>query len=262
MSSIWVHNSISNWTAQSQGSLVCDSEWERAYHIWEHARSLVDAAGNDFSLSDGVSNLKRALNHRLKLIEEMYFFKKIEIPHKPKSYLELLEHFDIVRPYFMRILLNIRNDIEHNDANPPKIERCKELVDVVWYFLKSTDSITQKQTNEALFTLLGENGLETPYWYQVNINFEKAAGLIKINGWFPNTMINNVAQEETSEVILKTLFTKKEKWDEIEKIKKKLDPDILEIYEKLVDTDIWLIGELRPSPCLRLSLIKKLLTCY
>jgi hypothetical protein len=38
-------------------------------------------------------------------------------------------------------LLEVRNGIEHNDAAPPDTPRCEFYVDVVWYFLKSTDAL-------------------------------------------------------------------------------------------------------------------------
>ena len=46
---------------------------------------------SEFHLADGITNLKRALNHRLKLIEEIYGFKFVEINNKPKGYMEILE---------------------------------------------------------------------------------------------------------------------------------------------------------------------------
>lgn len=250
MSSIWIPNSILNWHAQPQWKHICEDEWERAYIIWEHARSLVDSGSSEFILADGVANLKRALNHRLKLIEEIYSFKEIEISNKPKGYLELLERYDLVRPYLMKVLLNIRNDIEHNDAAPPEIERCKELVDVVWYFLKSTDSITQERTDNAVFTLLDENSFETEYWYSIDVDFENAAKKLPIHGWFPNTLIHQSVQVESIEVLLETIDTKKEKWGDAEEHKARLD------------TDICISGKLLPSPHTRLALIKKILTSY
>jgi hypothetical protein len=38
-------------------------------------------------------------------------------------------------------LLEVRNRIEHNDAPPPDTPKCEFYVDIVWYFLKSTDSL-------------------------------------------------------------------------------------------------------------------------
>lgn len=116
---------------QFEGGEYFESEWKRAYYIWEHAKNLIDGGINDFNLADGVTNLKRTLNQRRNLIEEIYSFKNIEIFNKPKHYLELLERYDIVRPYLMKITFDIRNNIEHNDAKSPDIGRCKEFVDVV-----------------------------------------------------------------------------------------------------------------------------------
>lgn len=250
MDRIWLPNSVINWDAKSQWGTTFESEWNRAYSIWEHASGLVEGASNDFNLADGITNLKRALNQRLKLIEEIYYFKNIEIPNKPKGYLELLGRYGIVRPYLMKMLLNIRNDIEHNDATPPDSGRCKEFVDVIWYFLKSTDSIAQVRTDSAVFHLLDENSSETEYWFSVEVSFENFAKEIEINGWFPNELILGTAQDETSEVFVKIMHTKQEKWSGTENHKDKLD------------TDIWIVGNLIPSPAVRLSIAKKLLTCY
>lgn len=261
MTSIWVSNSISNWTAQSQGGHIFGPEWIRTYQIWERARELIDDAKSEFALADGVANLKRALNHRLKLIEEYYSFKNIEISNKPTSYLELLERYDIVRPFIMQILLKIRNDIEHNDVAPPTIERCKEFLDVVWYFIKSTDPITQVQQNDPVFRLLDNEGFETQYWYSVDINFEKAAKM-HITGWFPDNILYSVAKEGTSKVIIETMKTNIEKLNEIKKQEKEIDTYLMEEYKARLDTDICIRGELLPTPDVRLAIIKKVLICF
>ncbi|MFJ7913908.1 MULTISPECIES: hypothetical protein [unclassified Lysinibacillus] len=136
----WISNEILNWESYSESSTVLEKEkGERAFRIWEHAKNLIENNETEFHLADGITNLKRALNHRLKLIEEIYGFKFVEINNKPKGYMEILEIFGVVRPFLMKRLLTIRNGIEHNDEKPPSYERCIELLDVVWYFLKSTD---------------------------------------------------------------------------------------------------------------------------
>lgn len=109
--------------------------------------------------------MKRSLNHRLQLIEKTYHLKTIYFKDKPKGYLELLEKYNIVRPLLMKKLLTIRNEIEHEDSNPPEIERCKELVDIMWYFLKSTDSIVQIKKESICFDLYND-GVETQYGFQ------------------------------------------------------------------------------------------------
>ena len=52
----------------------------------------------------------------------------------------MLEQLGIVKPFLIKKLLNIRNGIEYDGANPPSSIECLELIDIVWYFYKSTDS--------------------------------------------------------------------------------------------------------------------------
>ena len=35
--------------------------------------------------------------------------------------------------------MDIRNEIEHEDAPPPPYVRARELLDMTWYFLRSTE---------------------------------------------------------------------------------------------------------------------------
>jgi hypothetical protein len=65
--------------------------------IWEHACEFIGKPKNESSLTDGIANLKRTLNHRLQLIEKLYCIKEIDFVNKPKRYLELLESYGIVR---------------------------------------------------------------------------------------------------------------------------------------------------------------------
>lgn len=115
--------------------------------------------------------------------------------------------------------------------------------------MKSTDAIVQVQTNSAFFTLLSESGLGNYYGFSAKIKYEEKARIF-LSGWFPRMMIYDTAQEKTSEIVIKNIHSKKEKWSESVDHKEKLD------------SDIWLVGELFPSIDVRLALIKKFLTCY
>jgi hypothetical protein len=197
---VWLKKDIIEWqNISSTWYRVEEQKWKRAYIIWEHSRKLIEKNNNEFDLADGITNLKRSLNHRLKLIEEIYKLKSIEINNKPKGYLELLERFGLVRPLIMKKLLLIRNDIEHNDATPPTLERCMELLDVLWYFLKSTDSLVQMAKFSAEFNMIDESGSETHYDYTIRIDFENKGQSI-ITGWFPSEYISEVFHENYIEI--------------------------------------------------------------
>ena len=112
---------------------------QRGYEIWNHADSQIKSESSLLQLADGISNLKRCLNQRLKAIEAFYFIRSVPVKNLPKGYLQLLGALGIVRPFMLEQLMDIRNEIEHEDAPPPPYVRARELLDMTWYFLRSTE---------------------------------------------------------------------------------------------------------------------------
>src|SRR5438067_7282171 len=51
-----------------------------------------------------------------------------------------------------RGLLEVRNDVKYSDATPPDLARCHEFVDIVWYFLRSTDAMLHTQRTGIMLT--------------------------------------------------------------------------------------------------------------
>lgn len=47
----------------------------------------------------------------------------------------------IVKGFVIRKLFSIRNNIEHNERKYSNKDQCQDLLDTVWYFLKSTDNL-------------------------------------------------------------------------------------------------------------------------
>lgn len=206
---IYLSKTIFDWNYYSQwATILPDDKWERPYEMWEYSRALVDNATTEFELGDGIANLKRALNHRLQLIERSYNLRSIHPSWRNKGYLEILEDFGLVRPYLMKSLLTIRNDIEHNDAEPPEKERCKEFVDIVWYFLKSTDPLVQVLKSSNAYDLFDEEGYETHYGFNFELDY-KDLNSIEISGWFYDELILNEPGDGFFAVEFNSLHTKK-----------------------------------------------------
>lgn len=216
-----------NWY-NSGSSLYSLDDQQRAYDIWQRANSLVEKNETQFDLTDGITNLKRSINHRLKLIEKIYNFKKIDFPERPKGYLELLETYNIVRPYLMKTVMEIRNLIEHNDSPPPNQHRCKELVDMVWYFLKSTDTLVTSLTTNFEFEVYDKNGNETQYGGTVTLD-HITHETIKIFGWFPQKAIDIEKRNDFICICIDS-FHNKEKWNNTE------------YHQDKLDTDLWING--------------------
>ena len=118
--------------------------------MWRHANSLLSKDCSDFSISDAVSNLKRAVNHRLQTISQAYSFESLPFSNK-KQTLEKLQFYGIIRPTLLKELFHVRNAIEHQDASPPSAAQCSRYIDFVWYFLKSTDSLLLMQVEDVIF---------------------------------------------------------------------------------------------------------------
>lgn len=224
-----------------------EEAWKRSYDIWKRANDLIERNESSFDLCDGVANLKRSLNHRLQLIEEIYHLKTIPFQGKPKGYLELLEKYNIVRPLVMKNLMTIRNEIEHNDSPPPEVERCRELVDIVWYFLKSTDAIVQIQKDSVCLELF-DNGEETQYGctvsphYDVDVYFE-------VMGWFPQELVSEEEKVGYFKVEVRD-YNGKEKFKHTG------------LHTDKLDTDRWVNGKIDASDAICYELMKCVLEAY
>jgi hypothetical protein len=136
--SFWVDPDIFDWTPEYLSGTRQDRERVfRPHQILDHAYRLLAGETTAFIVADALSNLRRAVNNRLQHLEELYNLSSIF----PKSIgaLERLEGIDVAKPFLIRALFDLRNDVEHNDGTPPSQQRCSELADATWYFLKTTD---------------------------------------------------------------------------------------------------------------------------
>lgn len=250
---VWIKEDIFDWEGFLSGGTINDKTLiERPYKIWEHSSNLFRSGWkNDFHRADGILNLKRSINSRLQSIERIYKFKTLEFVNKPKGSLELLESFGLVRPYIMKQLFEIRNDIEHRDSKPPSIERCNELLDVVWYFLKSTDSLIQIVKSNGEYTLYTQNEEETHYGFSVRLNYEDI-NKSEISGWFPEEYIRYEKDDELLAVIVKDIHGK-EKWK---------DAGLLSNHENKLDSDKWLSGYINFETQNLAKPIKSVLSLY
>src|SRR5207247_1310376 len=77
--------------------------------------------------------------HRVSTLRQLYDLKRLPLPDRPKEDLALLEYLGLIRPMMLEKLIAIRNAYEHEDAAPPDIAACRDFVDLIWYFLRSTD---------------------------------------------------------------------------------------------------------------------------
>jgi hypothetical protein len=132
------------WPHDNTEGSGCDySLMYRAHEIWRHSKDCLANDPSEFNRIDCISSLRRSINHRLKTLSSVYGLEALPSLRSKKQILEKFQDYGLIRPALIKDLLEVRNLIEHEDAEPPETEKCLYYVDIVWYFLKSTDSLLQ-----------------------------------------------------------------------------------------------------------------------
>lgn len=222
----------------------------RAEALLERSESHIRTHKSKDCRADCLLTLKRALNQRLKALEEIHEFKKLDIPDKPKNYFELMEKIGIVRPLLLKKLLKIRNSIEHDDTDPPSYNQCKEFVDVVWYFLKSTNKLVSIKPTYVTFQKLNGDGMETEYSGELKVepnHFER----VEICGWFPKSYLKeNARRINCIPLNADAIHTKGEPWPDNKKHGE---------HGGKILTNTWVSGHMNLSATQRLDLVRKIM---
>lgn len=187
----WLSPKILEWSSGGlSGDSLDEAKGLRAYEIWAHAeRTLLDN-DDEHHRTDAITNLNRAVVHRVRLLAEAYDLHNIRIATLPKRSVKILEYLGVIRPLMVRRLADIRNAVEHEDTPPPSRAVCNTLVEFVWYFLRSTDSLTKRSVDE--FSLKSPE--KEAYW----IVFEsgpKHDWHLKFHGWIRPEWISEVAED-------------------------------------------------------------------
>ena len=227
----------------------------RAEALLERSESHIRTHKSKDCRADCLLTLKRALNQRLKALEEIHEFKKLDIPDKPKNYFELMEKIGVVRPLLLEKLLKIRNNIEHDDSDPPSYNQCKEFVDVVWYFLKSTNKLVSIKAKTVTFQKLNGDGTETQYGGELRVgpnHFER----VEIHGLFPKSYLKENAQKiNCISLNAEIMHTKEERWADNEGHRGKIP----EGHRSKRPTNTWVSGHMNLSALQRLDLVRKIM---
>lgn len=248
MKKIWISKELLEWDYAPSGGSVIDPKFkQRAYEIWEHANDLIEKETEKFNLEDAIINLKRTIDQRLKLIEDIYGFKKNNKNYKNIPYLELLEKFGIIRNNMMKKLLQIRNGIEHRDENAPSKERCIELSDMVWYFLKTTDNIVSIK-REYIDTTNNYKCEESQYGFDMEIKYDNGLE-VSLAGWVPNECVKETKEEDFLEINANDVHGK-------EKFKDKSWYN--ELHKDKLDSDLWINGTFELNENDKLEFLKKI----
>lgn len=148
----WINQDIFAWTpTYFSATSLSELDARRPYDILEHAETLITPVG--LQRADCLVNLHRAVSRRIQTIEQAHHLKELFEDQPRIGQLERLEAVGLARPLLMHKLRVLRNSIEHpkDDQDPPGEDRCHELADAVWYFLRATDAAARLCPNGVKF---------------------------------------------------------------------------------------------------------------
>ena len=177
----FISQEIFNWHNMSSTQCYNGENIKECYDYLNHAESLIVDFKDKFHIQDAIRNLKVVVDKRIKQIERVYDFKS----YFPKQHiLEIYKELGIVKGFVkgfvIRKLFTIRNDIEHNELDYSDAEQCHDLVDTIWYFLKSTDEIVY--TANTGIELSKDGNIENEeIWIGIDIDSSKMK-VVKIRG--------------------------------------------------------------------------------
>ncbi len=149
---LWLDKSFLDWDSSVQVNplrYLVDNLEERnnktihlPYNYLAHASKKINRNNDSFDRADIISNLKRAVDHRITELNKIYKLKKLAkmgfLDPKLGSR-DSLVALGLMRKTLANNLFDLRNIIEHQYGEGPLKERCEEFIDFSWYFLRSTD---------------------------------------------------------------------------------------------------------------------------
>jgi hypothetical protein len=171
------------------GAVIRREIWYKPYEAWTHAEGLLASDATQYQRADAVGTLKRCMFARAKTLDQIYEFSSAPVPNIPQAMLDRLEFFGLVRPSMLRRLNDIRNLIEHEEESPPPVDVCRDLLDVIWYFLRSTDPYRQILD---MMTAYPDDSYDSDegstYWLEIETG-PRYEWEIKVNGWLPASVL-------------------------------------------------------------------------
>jgi hypothetical protein len=198
---------ILNWHAFLEGGSVQANDWKKPYRILEHVQKILESNKSQFHLIDAITALKRSADHRIKDLNEKYRLKTINSHLRKKSMVERLSDLSIIKPLMLSKLFDIRNQLEHHDGEPPEYNKCLELLEFVWYFLRSTDYLSNL-VNDSLL-LYSEDILDSPYSLSLDMEIQKNWN-ITLRGWIQPDFFSHHPLDDFFAIELTQIETKKE----------------------------------------------------
>jgi hypothetical protein len=171
------------------GTTLADpSGIDRPYEYWDHAVEIHELAARPLVRGDVISALKKAVDHRMRRLRDLYPLKTLtQSQLLPKGLLDRLEVLGVVRPLMLQRLMTLRNAMEHQFTDPPDARTCADLIDLVWYFLRSTDLLVTHVRSEIEY----DSGGRDRHRPVVELSYLPESGHLSLSGFLPPEETNS-----------------------------------------------------------------------
>lgn len=194
------------WYADAESWTLLDEDTaSRAYELWKFAADLNDRSTDDVGRGTVVQKLWNAVDHRIRFLHEVYCLniaKSLLGLPKATASLDTLHELGVIRPLILKNLKNVRNRVEHQDRGAPDAIQCSNLVDSVWYFLRSTDYLAVRKLSS--FTLASGKAVrgwpDREQFVSISVS---ADWNMSMYGWFREEDIDADARASASGIVLK-----------------------------------------------------------
>jgi hypothetical protein len=106
---LWLSPTVFTWAPFVDASTEFKQEpWKRSHALFLHSEQILNNATTDDERADAIVALRRAINSRVRLLDQRYSFRRFPIKDKPSDVLGLLAFVGVVRPRMLRKLIDIR----------------------------------------------------------------------------------------------------------------------------------------------------------
>lgn len=210
LGSIWVSTSILRWRTyvESRECLENGLSLKRSYEIWGYADRLVEYPRHDEDRSTAIIQLKRAIEIRDTILDELFTFKAIpgasvikkQFPKEKEFKREIMVALGLMRPAMKEYLRNLRNCLVHgSDLTAPDTETCRRLSDFTWYYLRSTDFIAAQPITDIV---LSEEPPPYRYYPEIHarLSLKRDPWQVKVNGMIPAALASETQADNSFRV--------------------------------------------------------------
>lgn len=171
--------------------------FSRSYKMWRHAESKVTPNAPDLDLADSILWLNRAVNLRTVSLYKDHGLRAIarSLGMNRARPTEVMAEIGLIRPRMLRELTVLRNAVEHEDADPPSLQRCQEFSEFVWYFLRSTDNVARSKLDHLDLRAYSSTG-------GISIDFEADDARLSIYGQLSIEQVSWIRRDDWTSIEL------------------------------------------------------------